>query len=118
MTEEPLRDAAYATMALHQRLSLEEIAAGAADHTFPARELSAPNWFAAAAGSGSRLDEMAPELGVQAASTEGDRLDLIRMYAPELQVEAEVTPPPREPDEGRDRGVRIELLHALAELDE
>jgi hypothetical protein len=118
MTEEPLRDAAYATMALHQRLSLDEIAAGAADRTFPARDLSAPNWFAAAAGSGSRLDEVAPELRIEPATTEDDRLDLIRMYAPELQVETEVTPPPLEPDEGRDRGVRIELLHALAELDE
>ena len=118
MPEQPLRDAAYATMALHQRLSLAEIAAGAEARTFPARDLQAPNWFAAAAGSGSRLADVAPELAVDRSATE-DRLDLIRMYAPELQVDdVEPIPVPEMAPEGQSKGLRLELLQALSELDE
>ena len=119
MSEQPMRDAAYATMALHQRLSLAEIAAGTPSHTFPARDLQAPNWFAAAAGSGSRLVEVAPELAVPDSPDSADRLDLIRMYAPELQVAEDdsVHAPAPSRDDQR-TGLRLELLQALSELDE
>lgn len=119
MSGQPLRDAAYATMALHQRLSLDEIAAGVPTGTFPARDIQAPNWFAAAAGSGSRLAEVAPELAAEGAPAVASGLDLIRMYAPELQgdldeavVEPDVPTPPQ------DTRLRLELLQELADLDE
>lgn len=119
MAEQPLQDAAYATMALHQRLTLAEIAAGARDHSFPARDLQAPNWFAAAAGSGSRLAEVAPELAVEETPGATDRLDLIRMYAPELQVDdVESAPQPATEPAAQGKGLRLELLQALSDLDE
>ena len=48
-----------------------------------------------------------------------DRLDLIRMYAPELQVDdVESAPPPAAEPAAQGKGLRLELLQALSDLDE
>jgi len=123
---ETMMQASYATVALHQRLSLDQIAEGAAMRHFPMRDRATPEWFAAAAGKSSSLDEIAPEL--QLSGSDGDvDWDLIRMYAPELQ-QSEL-----ERNEGQggipvlpvsevplrnDRDIRINLLAELRDLDD
>ena len=91
-TATALLDTAFATIALHQRLSLSELADGARDRDFPARSMQTPGWFSAAAARTSRLAEMAPELA--AAEADHGRLDLIHMYAPELESDEAPELPP------------------------
>lgn len=114
-----LLDAAYATVALHQRMTLPEIAQGVPARDFPARSLHTPGWFSAAAAKGSRLAEVAPELAPP-QPVEGQRLDLIHMYAPELAqaaTDAEPPPPAVAPVRSADRDAR-RLLAELKDLDD
>lgn len=125
---EAMMQASYATVALHQRLSLEQIAEGAHERHFPMRDRATPEWFAAAAGRGSSLDEIAPELQLDSSTGDVD-WDLIRMYAPELQqpespgadsaraVTPEVTGS-QSSTPAKDRDVRIDLLAELRGVDE
>lgn len=116
---ETLRAAAYAAIALHQHATLEQIATGAHDLTFPSRSAQAPDWFAAAAGQGSRLAQVAPELTVELDAETTGELDLIRMYAPELLEGVDTDPVPvHSPAHDAPQGLRVELLAALAELDD
>lgn len=120
--------ASYATVALHQRLSLKQIAEGATERHFPMRDRATPEWFAAAAGTGSSLDQIAPELQIDLAAGDVD-WDLIRMYAPELQQsetagvdsgrvkESDITGAASSPP-SKDRDIRIDLLAELRDVDE
>lgn len=113
-----LLDAAFATIALHQRLSLAELADGARDRDFPARSMQTPGWFSAAAARTSRLAEMAPELA--AAPADHGRLDLIHMYAPELDSAepAEIPPLPAPVTPAAvDSDARRRLLAELRDID-
>lgn len=124
---EAMMQASYAAVALHQRLPLEQIAQGATQRHFPMRDHATPEWFAAAAGRSSSLDEIAPELQIDTSSGDLD-WDLIRMYAPELQDLGAAAPgesastepshpsPPEIPS--RDREIRIDLLAELRGVDE
>ncbi len=91
-----LASAAYALFALNQPISLEEIAASAKDSAFPMAASRTPGWFAAAASQGSSLQETAPELLVLPAERPADSddyasgIDLIHVYAPELQAIEEI----------------------------
>lgn len=89
--QEALVSAAYALFALEQPLDLPEIAASAPRWRFPLASTQTPDWFAAAASADSSLLDVAPELQVLSADLEeADRvdvsgIDLIHVYAPELQ---------------------------------
>ena len=109
--QDSLASAAYALFALQQPIELPELAAAAADWRFPLAATQTPDWFAAAASGESSLLEMAPELQVLPTDLEAaDRvdvsgIDLIHVYAPELQSIEELdedeaapaapAPPPR-----------------------
>ena len=86
-----LASTAYALFALEQPIPLDELGQGARAEAFPAAQVHTPEWFAAAA-EGSDLLEMAPELQVLPADLEAAEevdvsgIDLIRVYAPEMQA--------------------------------
>ncbi len=77
-------------------MTLEQLAVAVDDASFPLATTQTPEWFSAAGSPGSRLADTAPELAVgagDAASGNGtqEKLDLVRMYAPELGSDV---PPP------------------------
>lgn len=92
--QQALSATAYALFAFEQPLALDEIAQGARAGAFPAAATHTPEWFAAAAEASSLLD-MAPELRVLADDSDSadevdvSGIDLIRVYAPEMQAAAE-----------------------------
>jgi hypothetical protein len=99
--------AAYAMFALLQPLSLEELRAATPTHAFPLAATKTPDWFAAAASDESSLLETAPELLVLSPDMEDSEdvdvsgIDLIHVYAPELQgieeLDEEPDPAPADP---------------------
>lgn len=130
--EESMAAAAYALFALQQPLPLSQLSASAGQRVFPLAFSQTPDWFAAASDSESSLLETAPELLVLPGDDDSDvdvsGIDLIHVYAPELQsvedldedeepparVEpATATPPPTSPDTARQLG----LLRELSDLD-
>lgn len=127
-------EVAYACFALQQPLDLAELAAGAREHRLPMADAQTPDWFAAAASTGSSLLDMAPELVVlptdldAAERVDVGGIDLVRMYAPELAAleddGAEVVPEPvvpttDAPKAQRDRSsVKFDLLKELADLED
>lgn len=113
-----LLDVAFASVALHQRLSLAELSEGSAQRDFPARTMQTPGWFSAAASRASLLAEMAPEL--VASPDDRGRLDLIHMYAPELNAANEEAPTPAPPPAtpaAVDSDARRRLLAELRDID-
>ena len=97
-----LASSAYASFALQQPLMLEQLAVAADDLSFPLASTQTPEWFSAAGSPGSSLADTAPELvvGRGAGSADGsqEKLDLVRMYAPELGPDDAKPPtPPRPP---------------------
>lgn len=81
---------AYACFALQQPLTLDQLADATDGHGFPLASAQTPEWFAAAGSAGSSLEGTAPELAVHVSGSDAsqDRLDLVRMYAPELETPA------------------------------
>ena len=83
--------AAYAMFALLQPLSIDELRAAAPMRAFPLATSTTPDWFSAAASDESSLLETAPELLVlvpgmdDAEDVDVSGIDLIHVYAPELQ---------------------------------
>jgi hypothetical protein len=129
--QESLAAAAYALFALEQPLGLPELAAAAPAGRFPLAATQTPEWFAAAASGGYNLHDVAPELQVLSGDLEGaDRvdvsgIDLIHVYAPELQsiedLEEEpepVAPPvPAAAAEKPRTSTQLGLLKELGNLD-
>jgi hypothetical protein len=126
--QQALASSAYALFALQQPLSLPEIAVGARDRTFPVAANLTPDWFAAAAENSSLVD-MAPELQVLSADLEvADQvdvsgMDLIHVYAPELNSLEEIEEPPApvvvpvpHPEQPR-TSTQLGLLKELGNLD-
>ena len=129
--QDSLASAAYALFALQQPIKLPELAAAAPGWRFPLAATQTPDWFAAAASGESNLLEMAPELQVLSVDLEAaDRvdvsgIDLIHVYAPELQSIADLdedegvpaptapAPPPEQPRTSTQLG----LLKELGNLD-
>ena len=123
--------AAYAMLALLQPASLDDLRAATPGHEFPLALSSTPAWFAAAAAEESSLLETAPELLVLAPDRESPDdvdvtgIDLIHVYAPELQgiedIDAEPAPPPEAPAPAQPSKPRaatqIGLLRELSDLD-
>jgi hypothetical protein len=124
-----MTQSAYALIALRQAIPLDHMVGGASDRHFPILRSSTPDWFAAAAGHASSLDDIAPELRVASAPADAD-LDLIRMYAPELRESSDETAqaledederPVRSPyvaPEASQTNVRLDLLAELRGIDE
>jgi hypothetical protein len=124
-----LSSTAYALFALEQPLPLADIAQGARAGAFPAAATHTPEWFAAAA-EGSSLLEMAPELQVlptdleEADLVDVSGIDLIHVYAPELQGAEPDQPPAPEPApptpavEKPRTSTQIGLLKELGNLDD
>ena len=123
-----MTQSAYALVALRQAIPLDQIAAGAGDRHFPILRSSTPDWFAAAAGHASSLDDIAPELRVHPEQADAD-LDLIRMYAPELHestgaetdhqgADLPLPRPPHVSHEAAQSNVRLDLLAELRDIDE
>ena len=124
--------ATYAMFALQQPISMDELAAGGRDRTFPVASTRTPNWFAAAASTESSILETAPELLVlDPGSESGDAvdvtgIDLIHVYAPELEsleaIEETPEPVPRRPApdaQGTPRtSTQFGLLKELSNLDQ
>ncbi|MDO8732059.1 MAG: hypothetical protein Q7L55_05735 [Actinomycetota bacterium] len=83
-------DAAFAMFGLQQPLTLAEIAEIAPELRFRMAGSQIPHWFAAAADGDSTLPEIAPELQALLAGKDVtgalDGVDLVRLFAPELQV--------------------------------
>lgn len=97
-----LASSAYALFALQQPLTLEQLAVAADDLSFPLATTQTPEWFSAAGSPGSSLADTAPELvvgqGPGSANGSEEKLDLVRMYAPELGPDdARASAPPRPP---------------------
>ena len=126
--QDAMSSSAYALFALQQPLTLAELAAGAADRSFPAAVNHTPDWFAAAAEDSSLLD-MAPELQVLPSDLEAaDRvdvsgIDLIHVYAPELTGIEDIEEPVVEPEPAADpvaqprTSTQLGLLKELGNLD-
>lgn len=124
-----LASSAYASFALQQPLSLEQLAVAADDLSFPLATTQTPEWFSAAGSPGSSLADTAPELvvGRGAGSADGsqEKLDLVRMYAPELgpdDAKAPAPVPPRPPitpvpDETEHPDEAMQMLRELDNLD-
>jgi len=125
--------AAYATFALLQPIPLDEIAAAAPARALPFAATTTPDWFAAAASDESSLLDTAPELLVLAPDIESPEevdvrgIDLIHVYAPELQdidedeepeADEAVAPvaPAKAPEKPR-TSTQIGLLKELSNLD-
>jgi hypothetical protein len=130
--QESLARAAYGLFALHQPISLSEISAAAPLGGFPLAATRTPEWFAAAASQESSILDTAPELLILPVGDDGPRvdvsgIDLIHVYAPELQAveglveptPAPASPPPRsaEPVEKPRTSTQIGLLKELSNLD-
>lgn len=126
-----LASAAYALFALQQPIDLAELAAAAAQHRFPLAATQTPDWFAAAATGDADLLEMAPELQVlpvdleEAGKVDVTGIDLIHVYAPEMQALEELeeaeeeapAPPPAPPVEQPRTSTQLGLLKELGDLD-
>ena len=128
--QESLSSAAYALFALQQPLDLPELAAAAPSGRFPLAATQTPDWFAAAASGESSLRDVAPELQVLPADLEeADRvdvsgLDLIHVFAPELQsieeLDDEPPPAPATPTPAAEQprtSTQLGLLKELGNLD-
>ena len=127
-------EVAYACFALQQPLDLAELAAGARERRLPMADAQTPDWFAAAASTGSSLLETAPELVVlptdldAAEQVDVGGIDLVRIYAPELAgLEDDAAPAapepvaatPHDPRAHADRSsVKFDLLKELADLED
>lgn len=128
--QESLSSAAYALFALQQPLDLPELAAAAPSWRFPLAATQTPDWFAAAASGESSLRDVAPELQVLSTDLEeADRvdvsgMDLIHVYAPELQsiedLEDEPVAAPAAPAPAAEQprtSTQLGLLKELGNLD-
>lgn len=128
--QESLSSAAYALFALQQPLDLPELADAAASWRFPLAATQTPDWFAAAASGESSLRDVAPELQVLSTDLEeADRvdvsgMDLIHVYAPELQsiedLEDEPVAAPAAPAPAAEQprtSTQLGLLKELGNLD-
>jgi hypothetical protein len=129
--QESLASAAYALFALQQPIELPELAAAAPGWRFPLAATQTPDWFAAAASGESSLLDVAPELQVLSSDLEAaDRvdvsgIDLIHVYAPELQSiedldEEEPAPAPAAPAPAAEKprtSTQLGLLKELGNLD-
>ena len=129
--QESLASAAYALFALQQPIELSELAAAAPGWRFPLAATQTPDWFAAAASDESSLLDVAPELQVLPSDLEAaDRvdvsgIDLIHVYAPELQTieeldEGEPVPAPAAPAPAHEQprtSTQLGLLKELGNLD-
>ena len=129
--QESLASAAYALFALQQPIDLPELAAAAPGWRFPLAATQTPDWFAAAASGESNLSEMAPELQVLPTDLEAagrvdvSGIDLIHVYAPELQTieeldEDEAAPAPATPAPVAEQprtSTQLGLLKELGNLD-
>jgi hypothetical protein len=129
--QESLASAAYALFALQQPIELPELAAAAPGWRFPLAATQTPDWFAAAASGESSLLDVAPELQVLPTDLEAaDRvdvsgIDLIHVYAPELQGiedldEDEPVPAPVAPAPAAEQprtSTQLGLLKELGNLD-
>ena len=74
----------YALMALEQDVTISELAVGAQNRSMPEADTETPEWFAAATESVDLL-AMAPELReIPEDSSDGEGLDIIGVYAPEM----------------------------------
>lgn len=97
--QDALAAGTYALFALQQPIELDEIAAAAVESRFPLADSKTPDWFSAAASQGSSLLETAPELLVLPADLDSADLvdvrgiDLVRMYAPELNAIEDIEEP-------------------------
>ena len=129
---EPLSAMAYAVFALHQPGDLAALEAAARTRTFPLALPTTPAWFAAAAAGDSSLIDMAPELQVlpvdleEAEHIDVSGIDLIHVYAPEMQelaaleepeAPAEPAPPPPPPAPTPRTSTQLGLLKELGDLD-
>lgn len=123
-----LARAAYAQIALEQSLSLAKIAEAATNAALPLANSHSPDWYLAAASPNASLTDVAPELQVIDADHDAPapaKLDLVRMYAPELDVEEDDEPaaeremPAPAPDERptTDDASRMGLLRELSDVD-
>ncbi len=127
----PLVASAYAQFALQQPLTLEQLAVAADEMSFPQATTQTPEWFSAAGSPGSSLVDTAPELsvgtsgGMSADGTE-EKLDLVRMYAPELGHDVPQAPPrpaaqapvvDPEPEENAQEQEALGMLRELDNLD-
>jgi hypothetical protein len=102
-----LSAAAYAMFALLQPLSMDELRSATPLQAFPLATSSTPDWFSAAASDEWSLLETAPELLVLSPDMEDSEdvdvsgIDLIHVYAPELQgieeLDEEPDPAPADP---------------------
>ena len=129
-TATALASAAYALFALQQSVPLAALAKAAPTGTFPMAATQTPGWFAAAASQESSLLDTAPELQALPGDDDAERvdvsgLDLIHVYAPELQSVEELdepAPPPQPPArlpaaEKPRTSTQIGLLKELSNLD-
>jgi hypothetical protein len=126
---DPLAAMAYAVFALQQPGDLAALEVAARTRSFPLALPTTPAWFAAAAAGDSSLIDMAPELQVlpadleQADQVDLTGIDLIHVYAPEMQVvadleEAEPEPAPAPPPPVQPRtSTQLGLLKELGDLD-
>ena len=129
--QESLASAAYALFALQQPIELPELATAAPGWGFPLAATQTPDWFAAAASGESSLLDTAPELQVLSSDLEAagrvdvSGIDLIHVYAPELQSiedldEEEPAPAPAAPAPAAEQprtSTQLGLLKELGNLD-
>lgn len=120
---------AYALFAFHQPVPLGDLAAASPSRAFPLAAQQTPDWFAAAATGESSLLDTAPELQtlpleeMDAANAEVTGIDLIRMFAPELQaIDDETVQPVRKAarvpeDDASQTATQLGLLKELFNLD-
>ena len=82
----------YALMALEQDVTISELAVGAQNRSMPEADTETPEWFAAATESVDLL-AMAPELReMPEDSSDGEGLDIIGVYAPEMSKVRQTRP--------------------------
>lgn len=82
----------YALMALEQDVTISELAVGAQNRSMPEADTETPEWFAAATESVDLL-AMAPELReIPEDSSDGEGLDIIGVYAPEMSKVRQTRP--------------------------
>jgi hypothetical protein len=126
-----MQAAAFAIFALQQPLPLEEISEAAETGRLPLAASQTPNWFSAAASEESSLLETAPELLVLPADLDSadavdvTGIDLIHVYAPELEAIAGIEDDPEEELPERDApavetprtSTQFGLLKELSNLD-
>ena len=104
----------FSLFALDQEVTLDVLQEASADLALPMASAHAPQWFAAAAEPEAPLIDQAPELQIlpeeDVAGAEREDLsakvadiDLVSMYAPELEREPQQAPPPQKPDRPADR---------------